>query len=138
VSETKGCLMSPSTVSWRRGGKGAKLDHVITWNLPPEGSAGVVGACWRNVGTEIPDGCTELEHPKLARRLTRTVVAFGNHVWEPFQIQGLTAQSVVRVGEQVFRPVPLGRVDWWGGPQHDHARVGFRIAPQVLAHTRKY
>jgi hypothetical protein len=29
-------------------------------------------------------------------------------------------------------------VDWLGGPQHDHARVGFRIAPQVLAHTRKY
>jgi hypothetical protein len=52
--------------------------------------------------------------------------------------QGLNAQSVVRVGEQVFRPVPLGQVDWLGGPQHDHARVGFRIAPQVLAHTRKY
>jgi hypothetical protein len=29
-------------------------------------------------------------------------------------------------------------VDWLGGPLHDHARVGFRIAPQVLAHTRKY
>ena len=29
-------------------------------------------------------------------------------------------------------------MDWLGGPQHDHARVGFRIATQVLAHTRKY
>jgi hypothetical protein len=42
------------------------------------------------------------------------------------------------LGEQVLRPVPLGQVDWLGGPQHDHARVGFPIAPQVLAHTRKY
>jgi len=25
-----------------------------------------------------------------------------------------------------------------GGPQHDHAMVGFRIAPLVLMHTRKY
>ena len=41
------------------------------------------------------------------------------------------------MGEQV-RPVPLGQVDWLGGPQHDHARVGVRIEPQVLAHTRKY
>jgi hypothetical protein len=65
-------------------------------------------------------------------------VAFGKHVWESLQIQGLTAQSVVRVGEHVFRPVALGQVDWLGGGQHDHARVGFRIAPQVLAHTRQY
>jgi hypothetical protein len=60
------------------------------------------------------------------------------HELPPLLLQGLTAQSVVRVGEQVFRPVPLGQVDWLGGPQHDHARVGFRIAPQVLAHTRKH
>jgi hypothetical protein len=83
VSDAKGCLMSPSTVSWRRDGKVPKLDHVITWNLPSESSVGVLGSCWRNVGTEIPDGCTELEHPELARRLTRTV-AFGKHVWESF------------------------------------------------------
>jgi hypothetical protein len=42
------------------------------------------------------------------------------------------------VGEHVFRPVVLGQVDWLGGPHHDHARVGFRIAPQVLAHIRQY
>jgi hypothetical protein len=42
VSNTKGCLMSPSTVSWRRGNKGARLDHLITWNLPPESSEDVL------------------------------------------------------------------------------------------------
>ena len=29
-------------------------------------------------------------------------------------------------------------MDWLGGPEPNHARVGFRIAPQVLAHTRQY
>ncbi len=28
VHDTQGELMSPSTVSWRRGNKGAKLDHI--------------------------------------------------------------------------------------------------------------
>jgi hypothetical protein len=126
VNDTQGWLISPSTVSWRRGNKGAKLDHVITWNLPPDSSAGSLGASWRNVGTEIPARCKELDHPELAQCLARTMT-LGQHELQPLLPQGLTAQSVVRVGEQVFRPVPLGQVDWLGGPQHDHARVGFRI-----------
>jgi hypothetical protein len=89
------------------------------------------------VGTEIPEGCKELDHPSLAHRLARTKI-LTQHELLPLLPQGFNAQRVVRVGEQVFRPIPLGQVDWLGGPQHDHARVGFRIAPQVLAHTRKY
>ena len=77
-------------------GIGAKLDHVITWNLPPERSAGVLGTSWRNVGTEIPEGCMELEHPELAQHLARTVT-LEKHVWESLRIQGITAQSVERV-----------------------------------------
>jgi hypothetical protein len=89
------------------------------------------------VGTEIPEGCKELDHPALAQLLARTTILKQYEL--PLLLpRGLNAQSVVRVGEQVFRPVPLGQVDSLGGPQHDHARVGFRIAPQVLAHTRKY
>jgi hypothetical protein len=90
------------------------------------------------VGTEIFEGCKELDHPALAQRLARTTI-LKQYELPLILPRGLNnAQSVVRVGEQVFRPVPLGQVDWLGGPQHDHARVGFRIAPQVLAHTRKY
>jgi hypothetical protein len=137
VTDTQGELMSPSTVSWRQGSKGAKLDHIVTWNLSHDSSAGSLGACWRSVGTEIPEGCKELDHPALTQRLARTTI-LTQHELLLLLPQGLNAQSVVRVGEQVFRPVPLNQVDWLGGPQHDHARVGFRIAPQVLAHTRKY
>jgi len=137
VHDTQGELMSPSTVSWRRGNKGAKLDHILTWNLPHDGNADSLGACWRSVGSEIPEGCKELDHPALAQRLASTPI-LKQHELPQFLPQGLTAQSVIRVGEQVFRPVPLGQVDWLGGPQHDHAMVGFRIAPLVLAHTRKY
>ncbi len=50
----------------------------------------------------------------------------------------VSVRSVVKVGDQVLQPVPLGQVDWLGGPQHDHTMVGFRIAPLVLMHTRKY
>ena len=74
VADTQGELMSPSTVSWRQGNKGAKLDHIITWNLSHDSSAGSLGACWRNVGTEIPEGCTELDHPALAQRLAHTTI----------------------------------------------------------------
>jgi hypothetical protein len=137
VTDTQGEVMSPSTVSWRQGSKGAKLDHIVTWNLSHDSSAGSLGACWRSVGTEIPEGCKELDHPALAQRLARTLI-LTQHELLLLLPQGLNAHSVVRVGEQDFRPVPLGQVDWLGGPQHDHARVGFRIAPQVLAHTRKY
>jgi hypothetical protein len=137
VTDTQGELMSPSTVSWRQGSKGAKLDHIVTWNLSHDSSTGSLGACWRSVGTEIPEGCKELDHPALAQWLARTTI-LTQHEFLLLLPQGLNAQSVVRVGEQVFRPVPLGQLDWLGGPQYDHARVGFRIAPQVLAHTRKY
>jgi hypothetical protein len=74
VADTQGELMSPSTVSWRQGNKGAKLDHIITWNLSHDSSAGSLGACWRNVGTEIPEGCTELDHPAIAQRLAHTTI----------------------------------------------------------------
>jgi len=137
VTDTQGELMSPSTVSWRQGSKGAKLDHIGTWNLSHDSNTGSLGACWRSVRTEIPEGCKELDHPALAQRLSRTMI-LTQHELLLLLPQGLNAQSVVRVGEQVFRPVPLGQVDWLGGPQHDHARVGFLMAPQVLAHTRKY
>ncbi len=132
------CKLSIDVVETRkRGDKGARLDHVVTWNLHPENDAEALGTRWQNVGTEIPDGCAELVHCELRQQLARTT-SFGKHEWESLKIQGLTANIVVRVGEAIFRPVSLGRVDWVGGPQHDHARVGFRIAPQVLAHTRKY
>lgn len=134
VNVTQGQLMSPSAPSWRRGQRGAKLDHLITWNLSHDSNAGSLGLCWRSVGSEVPEGCTELEHPALAQRLARTTTLRHQELASLLP-QGLDAQKVVRVGEQVFRPVPLGQVDWIGGPQHDHARVGFRIAPQVLAHT---
>jgi hypothetical protein len=78
-----------------------------------------------------------LDHPELARRLAVTPI-LEQHELSRFLPPGLTAHNVVKVGEQVFRPVPLGQVDWLGGPRHDHAMVGFRIAPLVLAHTRKY
>ena len=137
VTNTQGELMSPSTVSWRQGSKGAKLDHIVTWNLSHDSGAGSLGTCWRRVGTEIPEGCKELDHPALAQRLARTLI-LTQHELQLLLPPGLNAQSVVRVGEQFFRPVPLGRAEWLGGPQHDHARVGFRIEPQLLAHTRKY
>jgi hypothetical protein len=46
VHDTQGQLMSPSTVSWRRGDKGAKLDHIITWNLPTTATR----AHWEHAG----------------------------------------------------------------------------------------
>jgi hypothetical protein len=97
--------MSPSTVSWKRGDKGAKLDHIITWNLPHDSNAGSLGACWRCVGSEIPGGCTELDHPALAERLASTAI-LKQHELPLLLPQGLTAQNVIRVGEQVLRPVP--------------------------------
>ena len=132
VNVTQGQLMSPNAPSWRRGKRGAKLDHLVTWNLSHDSSTGSLGACWRSVGSEVPEGCTELEHPALAQRLARTMT-LKQHELASLLPQGLDDQRVVRVGEQVFRPVPLGQVDWLGGPQHDHARVGFRIEAQVLA-----
>jgi len=105
VHDTKGELMSPSTVSWKRGDKGAKLDHIITWNLPHDSNAGSLGACWRCVGSEIPGGCTELDHPALAERLASTAI-LKQHELPLLLPQGLTAQNVIRVGEQVLRPVP--------------------------------
>ena len=110
-STTRGCLMSPSTMSWKRGNKGARLDHIVTWNLPPESSAGVLGARWRKVGTEIPTGCTELDHPELAERLAYTV-AFEKHELQSLRLQDLTAQSVVRVGEHVW-VTQMARVTGW-------------------------
>jgi endonuclease/exonuclease/phosphatase family metal-dependent hydrolase len=74
VTDTQGELMSPSTVSWRQGSKGAKLDHIVTWNLSHDSNAGSLGACWRSVGTEIPEGCKELDQPALAQRLARTLI----------------------------------------------------------------
>jgi hypothetical protein len=68
VYDTQGELMSPSTVSWRQSNKSAKLDHIITWNLPHDGNAGSLGACWRSVGSGIPEGCEVLDHPELAWR----------------------------------------------------------------------
>jgi len=103
VHDTQGELMSPSTVSWRRDNKSAKLDHIITWNLPHDGNAG-------SVGSGIPEGCKELDHPELVRRLANTPI-LKQHELPRFLPPGLTAQSVVKVGEQVFRPVPLGQVD---------------------------
>ena len=129
--------MSPSTASWRRDNKSAKLDHVVTWNLPHDSNAGSLGACWRSVGTEIPEGCEVLESPELAQRLKNTLT-LTQHELSQLLPPGLTTRSVVRVEDQVLQPVPLGQVDWLGGPQHDHAMVGFRIAPLVLMHTRKY
>ncbi len=129
--------MSPSTVSWRRGNKSAKLDHIIRWNLPHDSNAGSLGACWRSVGSEIPEGCEVLDHPELARRLADTPI-LEQHALSRFPPPGLTAHNVVKVGEQVFQPVQLGQVDWLRGPRHDHAMVGFRITPLVLKHTRKY
>jgi len=126
-----------AAMSWKRGNKGGSLDHIVTWNLPPESSAGVLGARWKKVGTEIPTGCTELDHPELAERLAYTV-AFEKHEPQSLRLQDLTAQNVVRVGEHVYQLVTLGHVEWLGGPQHDHARVGFRIAPQVLAHNTRH
>jgi hypothetical protein len=67
VNDTQGWLMSPSTASWTRGNKGAELDHIITWNLSPDSITGSLGACWRSMGTEIPEGCKELDHPELAQ-----------------------------------------------------------------------
>ncbi len=138
VNVTQGQLMSPKAPSWRRGERGAKLDHLVTWrNLSHDSSGGSLRACWRSVGSEIPEGCTELEHPALAQRLASTTT-LRQHELASLLPQGLDAQRVVRVGEQFLRPVPLGHVEWLGGPQHDHARVGFRIEPQVLTHTRQY
>lgn len=88
-------------------------------------------------GEAIPEGCTELEHPALAQRLAGTTTLWQLELASLLP-QGIDAHKVVRVGVQFLRPVPLGQVEWLGGPQHDHARVGFRIEPQVLAHTRKY
>jgi hypothetical protein len=137
VNVTQGQLMSPNALSWRRGERGAKLDHLVTWNLAHDNSEGSLGACWRSVGSEVPEGCTELKHPALAQRLEHTTTLI-QHERESLLPQGLDAQKVVRVGEQFFRSVPLGQVEWLGGPQHDHARIGFRIEPQLLAHTRQY
>ena len=78
-----------------------------------------------------------LDHPELAQRLADTPTLKQNELSRLLP-PGLTARSVVKAGDQVFQPVPLGQVDWLGGPQHDHAMVGFRIAPLVLTHTRKY
>jgi len=78
-----------------------------------------------------------LESPELAQRLKNTLT-LTQHELSQLLPPGLTTRSVVRVEDQVLQPVPLGQVDWLGGPQHDHAMVGFRIAPLVLMHTRKY
>ena len=110
VHDTKGELMSPSTVSWKRGDKGAKLDHIMTWNLPHDSNAGSLGACWTSVGSEIPEGCTDLDHPALAERLASRAI-LKQHELPLLLPQGLTCQNVIRVGEQVLRPVPLGQVD---------------------------
>jgi hypothetical protein len=120
--------MSPSMVSWRRGNKRAKLDHIITWNLPPDSNAGSLGACWRSVGTKIPEGCKKLDHPALAQRLARTTT-LRQHELLLLLPQGLTAQSVVRVGEQVFRP----RVQEQNGPpsrRAEHRQMA--LSPALL------
>ena len=101
VHDTQGELMSPSTVSWRRDNKSAKLDHIITWNLPHDGNAGSLGACWRSVGSGIPEGCKELDHPELVRRLANTPI-LKQHELPRFLPPGLTARSVVKAGGQVF------------------------------------
>jgi len=137
VHDTQGELMSPSTVSWRRDNKSAKLDHIVTWNLPHDSNTGSLGACWLSVGSEIPEGCEVLDHPELAHRLADTTI-LKQHELSRLLPPGLTARSVVKAGDQVFQPVPLGQVDWLGGPQHDHTMVSFHIAPLVLTHTRKY
>ncbi len=79
--------------------------------------AGIVGGRSEDEQGGIGGRLTSEVFVKTTRRLTR---------------------SVVKVGDQVLQPVPLGQVDWLGGPKHDHAMVGFRIAPLVLMHTRKY
>ncbi len=79
-------------------------------------------------------GCEVLESPELAQRLKNTLT-LTQHELSQLLPPGLTTRSVVRVEDQVLQPVPLGQVDWLGGPQHDHAMVGFRIAPLVLMHT---
>ncbi len=72
VCDTQGELMSPSTTSWRKDNKSAKLDHIVTWNLPHDSNAGSLGVCWRSVGTEAPKGCEVLDCPEVAQRLKDT------------------------------------------------------------------
>jgi hypothetical protein len=55
-----------------------------------------------------------LDHPELARRLADTPI-LKQHELSRFLPPDLTARSVVKAGEQVFQPVPLGQVDWLGG-----------------------
>ena len=43
VKATQGQLMSPNAPSWRRGERGAKLDHLVTWNLSHDSCAGSLG-----------------------------------------------------------------------------------------------
>jgi hypothetical protein len=72
VHDTKGELMSPSTVSWKRGDKGAKLDHIIiSWNLPHDSNAGPLGACWFRIAPQVlahtRKYCPRAEGTKLIR-----------------------------------------------------------------------
>ena len=87
--------------------------------------------------THVPEGCEVLDRPELAQRL-KDKFTLTQHELSQLLPPGLTARSVVKVGDQVLQPVPLGQVDWLGGPQHDHAMLSFRITPLVLTHTRKY
>ena len=60
-------MISPATMSWKQDGgcKGARLDHVVCWNMAVHESGAPVGREWRQAGNLAPEGAQELTHQKL-------------------------------------------------------------------------
>ena len=137
VRETGGRRVSPDTLSWKGGDttKGARLDHFVCWNMTTDDSARTIGLEWQAVGKKAPEGSKRLEHEQLQRLLAQSTVVSVED-WARLDLRHISAQCVVQVGEEFFRPVVYGRADWLGDQKHDHARVCALFAADVLIFER--
>ena len=168
VRETGGRMISPATMSWKQDGgcKGARLDHVVCWNMAVHESGAPVGREWRQAGNLAPEGAQELTHQKLqlileqytkagrlaeqaeredAQELTpqqaqwvrERSISLSQDDWARLDMETISPQCAIRVGESFFQPAVYGRADWTGAPQHDHAKVSVSIARDVLKFERE-
>ena len=167
VRETGGRMISPATVSWKKGDgrKGARLDHVVCWNLELHGSSAPMGMEWQLVGQVAPDGMQELTHqelqqtleqrtkdgrlvepialegepevtPQQSQRMREQRTSLSPQDWARMRLERTSPQQGVRAGKSFFQPVVYGRADWTGAPQHDHAKISVSVACDVLKFER--
>ena len=137
IKETGGRLISPSTVSWeqRAGQKGARLDHVVCWNVPLGRSACEMGLEWEKMGQVEPTGALMITNERLSKHLEKST-SLTMEEGRAVGMSDISAQSAIRVGQDFFQPVVRGRVDWTGQQQHDHAKLSVEIATEVLTFER--